>query len=392
MHKPVYIVGLGEFFPNAPVSNDQMEDLLGYVNQLPSKTKRRILSSNGILNRYYAIDPVTKLQTHNNAQITAAAVKNLVSRVDFNMNDLDVLVCGTSSPDQIVPNHAQMVQGELKAGPFEVVSTAGVCVSGASSLKYAYLSIAAGVARNAIATGSELVSNFFRPENFPTAAKAAVIEDDTAANVAKPERLPFASEFLRWMLSDGAGAMLLSSEPSSHLPSLKVDFVEILSYSHEQDVCMYLGGLKNFETGKFTGWRESRDPIEKRLQQGVFSIAQDARQLNERIMNVTVSQGIQRVAKKYQLSPNKIDWFVPHYSSNYFREPVFNALKEANFEIPYERWFSNLTSKGNTGSASIYLMLVEMWEKGLLQKGQKILCYIPESARFAVSYIHMTVN
>jgi 3-oxoacyl-[acyl-carrier-protein] synthase-3 len=66
-------------------------------------------------------------------------------------------------------------------------------------------------------------------------------------------------------------------------------------------------------------------------------------------------------------------------------------MKEIDFEIPYEKWFTNLTTKGNTGSASIYIIMEELFHSGKLKKGQKLLCFIPESGRFSHCYMMLTV-
>jgi len=70
---------------------------------------------------------------------------------------------------------------------------------------------------------------------------------------------------------------------------------------------------------------------------------------------------------------------------------VYEGLKNVGFEIPYERWFTNLISKGNTGSASIYIMLDELFNSGKLKSGEKLLCYIPESGRFSSAFMLLTV-
>jgi len=51
----------------------------------------------------------------------------------------------------------------------------------------------------------------------------------------------------------------------------------------------------------------------------------------------------------------------------------------------------NLTYKGNTGSASIYVMMEELFHSDKLREGDKILCYIPESGRFSIAYMLLTV-
>ncbi len=55
----VYINDMTAFLPNAPVSNDAIEDVLGRIDGYPSRLKRTVLKNNGIKNRYYAIDPDT---------------------------------------------------------------------------------------------------------------------------------------------------------------------------------------------------------------------------------------------------------------------------------------------------------------------------------------------
>jgi 3-oxoacyl-[acyl-carrier-protein] synthase-3 len=66
-------------------------------------------------------------------------------------------------------------------------------------------------------------------------------------------------------------------------------------------------------------------------------------------------------------------------------------MKKAGCDIPQDKWFTNLTSKGNTGSASIYIMLEELFNSGSLKPGEKLLCYIPESGRFSTAFMHLSV-
>ena len=66
-------------------------------------------------------------------------------------------------------------------------------------------------------------------------------------------------------------------------------------------------------------------------------------------------------------------------------------MKDNDVEIPLEKWFTNLESVGNVGSASPYVMLEELFYSDKIKKGQKILMMIPESARFSFSYVLLTV-
>jgi 3-oxoacyl-[acyl-carrier-protein] synthase-3 len=70
---------------------------------------------------------------------------------------------------------------------------------------------------------------------------------------------------------------------------------------------------------------------------------------------------------------------------------VIRALEKAGLPIPEERWFTNLSSTGNTGSAAIYIMVDELFRSGKLRDGQHLLCYVPESGRFSSGFIYLTV-
>jgi 3-oxoacyl-[acyl-carrier-protein] synthase-3 len=78
-------------------------------------------------------------------------------------------------------------------------------------------------------------------------------------------------------------------------------------------------------------------------------------------------------------------------SSEFFRMKIAEKLEENGMGIPQEKWFSNLTSLGNVGAASIYLMIDELFKSGKLEKGNKILLLVPESSRFSYMYGLLTV-
>src|SRR5690606_15629869 len=146
------------------------ENILGFVNDKPSRAKSIVLRNNRIKNRHYAIDENGN-PTHTNAEMTAEAIKNLTSIAGISKNDIEILSCGTSSPDQIIPSHATMVHGCLKNNPIELNSANGICTSGMNALKYGYLAIAANNAKLAVCTGSERISSWLRSDKFNNEAE-----------------------------------------------------------------------------------------------------------------------------------------------------------------------------------------------------------------------------
>jgi 3-oxoacyl-[acyl-carrier-protein] synthase-3 len=380
-HHNAYITRTSVCLPNAPVDSDATESILGQVGGRPSRARRIIQRSNGIRHRYYVIDPATGEPNYTNASLTADAVRGLVGD-GFALDDMACLVCGTSNPDQLLPNHAVMVHGELGAPVCEVVATAGVCLSGATAMKYGWLSVMSGNASNAVVTGSEIASLGLRAGNYDGEVLADIQPQETNAD------LGFEKDFLRWMLSDGAGALLLEPAPRPGL-NLRIEWIDLFSYAHLLPACMYMGAEKQPD-GRLRGWM--RYSAREREAKSLFALKQDVKLLNEEVVNHTLVKPLQRVVAQRSISAGDVDWFLPHISSEFFRAPVADGLVRAGLPIPPERWFTNLAWVGNTGSASIYIMLDELLRSGKVQDGQRLLCFVPESGRFSSGFIYLTAT
>jgi 3-oxoacyl-[acyl-carrier-protein] synthase III len=376
----VYLTGWGVCLPNAPVTNEEIEKVLGMVGGRASRMKDVILARNGIRTRHYAIDQGTGKATHTNAKLTAIAIENLLQQSGLHRNQIDLLACGTSSPDQWIPNHAAMVQGVMALPACEIVSTAGVCCSGMTALRYAYNAIATGTNQCAVVTGSELASG---------SLKAAHFRNQLEARSDNNPYLSFENEFLRWMLSDGAGAVLLQPQPKQDGLSLQVEWIDIVSYAGELESCMYAGAIKRPD-GSLEGWRDAADPSDM-LRLGYLNLSQDTRVLERNVIPIAFRKSLERIIAKYNVQASEIDWLLPHMSSEFFRQPIANTMRELDFEVPQERWFTNLASKGNTGSASVFIMLEELISSGKLKAGERIVCVVPESARFTFAYMVLMV-
>ena len=372
----VYITKASKYLPNDPIGNEQMESYLGLINQNASKARRIVLRNNGILKRYYALDAEGN-PTHSNAQLTALAVKNLMSS-DVPWDAIEVLSCGTSTPDVLLPSHSAMVHGLLGGHSVELNASSGVCNSGMNALKFGYLSVKSGNSTNAVCTGSERVSAWLRADKYEN-------EVQLLAELEAQPVIAFKKDFLRFMLSDGAGAFLLENKPREG--ALLIEWMDAYSYAHQLEACMYAGGDK-LDDGSLKGWSEYT--AEAWLQESVFAIKQDVKLLNENIL-VKGAESMRATLHKHQLVAEYITYFLPHISSCYFKERLYEALKGVGIDIPLERWFINLPEVGNVGSASAYLMVEALMQSGKLKTGDTILLSVPESGRFSYSYAFLRV-
>lgn len=376
----VYITRTATFLPNEPVDNDAMESYLGIINEQASKSKRIVLRNNGIKTRYYAIDKNGKA-THTNAEMVSLAIRKLFDENKDEIKTVDLLSCGTSSPDQLMPSHGVMVHGWLpEMRSIEVVSPSGVCCSGMHAFKYAYMAIKLGESKKAITSGSERLSRSLRSDVFENEVKKL-------SGLEQNPILAFEKDFLRWMLSDGASVFMLENKKSDSGISLRVDWVEAISFANETEPCMYMASDK-LEDGTLVSYMDYSP--QEILEKSILSIKQDVKLLGENIVKLGFRK-LKDLFVQHNLSPDDVTYFLPHMSSHFFEDKIYAALVEHNIEIPKERWFTNLAYQGNVGAGSIYMMVDGLFNSGKLKQGDKIMLAVPESSRFSYVFSLLTV-
>ena len=376
----VYITRLAKFFPNGPVSNDEMEDYLGLISEKHSKTKSVVLRNNLIKTRYYALNKNGEA-THSNAQIAAESIRALFAEDPSEMSTVDLLSCGTSLADQIMPSHGVMTHGHLpELGSIEVTSPAGVCCAGMHAFKYAYLAVKSGEKKKTIASGSERFSPNLKASKFQG-------EADTIDQLADNPYIAFEKDFLRWMLSDGSGALLIEDKKAKEGFSYRIEWVEGVSFANEKESCMYAGSVKN-EDASLTSYLDMTS--DEMIESSALAIKQDIALLSENILSVGFTR-LKEILDEKGITPDHIDHMLPHISSFFFKDKIYNIFKNHGIEIEPEKWFINLDRVGNVGAASIYLMLEELHHSGKLKLGDKILLVVPESARFSYMFSYLTV-
>ena len=368
----VYITSSGIFLPNQAVDNDAIEDYLGRINGEASRVKDRVLQQNGIKKRYYALDK-NQQTTHSNAALAVGAIRQALERSELSPRDIELLCTGTTQGDLPVPGFASMVHAGLDFERCEIASFQSVCARGVLALKNAFAQIKCGEKQRAVCVGSELASRLFKASRF---------------DKQRITSLPYQAEFLRWMLSDGAGAFVLQHKKSEHGISLKINWIDIKSHAHEFPLCMYTGKTDNRNEHELT-WLDYPS-YEEASQAGALNLQQDIRLL-DKVIKTGVAHYFDLIDQE-KISSQAVDWLCCHYSSEVFKGPIQTLMRQGGGEIPDSRWFNNLKTKGNTGAASLFIMLEELMYSGQLRAGDTILCMVPESGRFVTSFMHLTVE
>ncbi|HTU56804.1 MAG TPA: iron-containing redox enzyme family protein [Polyangiales bacterium] len=364
----VYLTSSGSFLPGEPVDNEALDRFIAPLDGGSERVKRVILAENGILTRHYAIDEQGETRC-STTRMAALAVEDCLRRSGVALNEVGLLCTGSAGGDLQMPGFANMLQGELGAGPMHTSSHQGVCAAGMVALQHAASALALGEHEHALVVASEFPSRMFKRSRF----------------APRDYQASYDTNFLRYMLSDGAGAWLLSKRPRSAGLSLKLDFVHTRSFSGDHPVCMRISGGAKSRHASFMDYAS----LAEAERDGAFLLRQDIR-LIPRLFELGIHEYVELV-RAGRVVPDTIDHFLCHYSSKKFEPVVEELMQKAGLSIAKERWFSNLSVRGNTGAASIFIMLADALRQRELRPGQRILCFVPESGRFTVSFAQFTV-
>jgi 3-oxoacyl-[acyl-carrier-protein] synthase-3 len=340
-----YITGTGAFLPGEPVDNQQLATRFGDGTARDAALRERALAANGIKTRHYAVDD-QGMTLMLNEELAATAARRALDDRGLPVSAVRMLATGTTQGDLLVPGFASMVHGRLGGGPMELLSAGGVCASGMAALKGAVSAVRLGEHPVAVALGSELVSRTLTTRSADSA--------DTG--------------FLRWTLSDGAGAVVVEPAPRPGGLSLRVDWMHLVSHAHDHPVCMSAG----------LDFGADPAPGPPRLRQDMSALPA--------LIDVGVAE-FTALVEAGRIDPGT-EHVLCHYSAEHFRAKLFDRLREAGHQPDEERWFTNLHTAGNTGAASIFVMLAAAWPR--LSPGDRVLLIVPESGRFCLAFAMLT--
>ncbi len=362
-----YLTGFGRYLPGEPIDNDGIVSRLGGDDAVTERIRRLILEQNGIKQRHYALDEHGE-PTELNEQLAVKALHAALADRGIEAGDLRMLATATTMGDVLVPGFASMVHGRLGGGPMQLLSASGVCASSLAALDAVVSKIRLGDHPRGAVVASELPSRSLRQRHY----------DGIRAGMD--------AHFLRWMLSDGAAAVIVEFQPHPTKQSLRVDWVRHISLAHDHAVCMR-AGMVGEETHVGGTWQDLG--IADAEAAGMFVLRQDVSMLDD-----LADAGIRQFEELVDIGlvdVSHLDHVICHYSTNVFRDVAFDALRRRIPTLDTDRWFSNLETRGNTGSASIFIALEEAVRTGRFSPGETVLLAVPESGRFSFAFAHLTV-
>ena len=357
-----YITHTGSFLPGDPVDNESMPNYLGTLWG-EKKVRKTILRANGIQQRHYALDR-RQQATHDVYQLAALAVEKCLEGGGPEA-PIGYLSAGSTHTPMNGPGlssilHSELARRGLVEHALEINSNAGICTSAAQALVNAWRAVGRGEHSSALAVGVEQPSAVLKSKAIrPTYDLRQMVRDLRRSQW-------FMSVFLRSMLSDGAGAFLVQSQPAPDRPCFEIVWTHSRSFAHEAPLCM-------------------------KLENDRALLSQDVEVLLQH-MGPCVHKVVTEAMTKYDDHPGQYKVILPHLSSFFFRRiltKVFRSFGESR-EKKFSHW-TNLATKGNTGAASIFIMLDEYVRTHELENGDRLLLFIPESGQFNFVLVSLKV-
>ncbi|MEC8905804.1 MAG: 3-oxoacyl-[acyl-carrier-protein] synthase III C-terminal domain-containing protein [Verrucomicrobiota bacterium] len=357
-----YITRTGGYLPGEAINN---EDISAFIGKLEGESdiKEKILRMNGIKQRHYALDRQQN-PTHDVYDLATLAVEDCLNNCG-DAESIGYLSTGTTNAPLVAPGlasilHSRLAELEILKQSIEINSNSGICTSAAQAIVNACRVVQLGEHASALSVGADQPSDILKS----TSIKAPCDRDIHLDDIKNSKW--FMSVFLRFMLSDGAGAFLIQDKPSSNRISFRVNWTHSKSFANEAPLCM-------------------------KLENRTLLLSQDVNILNDYMSRYSRESVISAMeANDDQLGSYRI--VLPHLSSYFFRRMMLKIMRElcSGSEGTVDYW-TNLQTTGNTGAASIYLMLNEYIESHELRGGDKVLLFIPESGQFNFVIISLTV-
>ena len=304
------ITALGTYVPPRVLSNADLEKMVDTTNEW-------ILERVGIRERHIADKGVAA------SDLAVAAVKNLLESHPFNLQEVDLIVVGTVTPDMMYPSTACLVQHKLG-----IENTWGFDVSaGCSGFVYA------------LNTGVKFVES-------GQYKKVLVIGSDVNSSMTD-----YTDRAVCIIFGDGAGAVLL--EPSADGEGV-IDHVAQVEGMGGQYLFMPGGGSLN---------PASHETVDQKM----HYIHQDGKNVFKYAVK-KMAEMTERVLERNQLSGKDVDCFIAHQANRRIITATADRLG-----MPMEKVIINIDQFGNTTAGTIPLAMKSAMEKGKLQRGDLVL-------------------
>ena len=300
------IIGTGRYLPERVLTNADLEKMV-------DTTDEWIRTRTGIERRHIAADDQTT------CDLAEGAVREAMSAAGIGPEDVDMLVVGTTTPDQIFPNVGCLLQKRLGIHGCAAFSVEAACTGFLYALGVADKFIRCGEVKTAIVVGADTLSR---------------IVDWTDRSTCV-------------LFGDGAGAVVLQAAPEPGVVS-----THLHADGKYKDLLYYPTGVSK----KVPDREDMLDVLTMRGNE-VFKVAVG-----------TLGRIVDETLEANGLDKHDIDWLIPHQANMRIIKATARKL-----DMPMERVIVTVQETGNTSAASVPMALDIAVRDGRIKRGDRLL-------------------
>ncbi len=304
------VTALGAYVPKKILANHDLEEMVDttdeWIVQRTGIKERRITDENE-----YSSD------------MAFEAIEDLVERFSANIDDVDLIIVATITPDYVTPSVSAALQGRLNlSNTVGVIDLNAACAGFVYALQVANAMVTSGQSKKVLVVATEVLSK---------------ITDYKDRNTCI-------------LFGDGAGAALVEYDEKN--PGFLGSHYGSDGKSGSKLYCTGLSdqfGNEKVETKNF--------------------IFQDGRAVYTFVIK-TIPKSIKELLDKAKMAIDEIDWFIPHSANLRMIHSICEKIG-----ISKDKALSSLEKFGNTSSASIPLALWLALTENKIKKGDKLALY-----------------
>jgi 3-oxoacyl-[acyl-carrier-protein] synthase-3 len=358
---PVYIAGTGSFLPGPPVPNDRLESLLGPLDRAPPRVKSflttlgpRFLERSGVESRHLAIDPETGDLTHTFAGLAEPACRAAMTAAGVQPDEVELLIISCPSYDQSTPPTSTLLQERLGIQTCAEMEIHSNCSGVGKAVQTAYDALRTGRYRHALVCYSQLSSVYLRHCYF------------------NQEKMDKVNAALRWILADGAGALLLKAAgPGEKGHEILGTFVESVGAGRRAG--MTAGGA-------VADLMKADRQIPELYAEGRHHLWQDFTAVNDNAGPLLL-EGLLKITRQLKIEPGKVDHYIVSIPTRQLYDEQLPSFMD-KLSITKDRIQFRSGKLGYTGGAATLVQLDAMVRGGEIKPGQLLAIHAVESSKW----------
>ncbi|HAN18012.1 MAG: hypothetical protein A2X13_10120 [Bacteroidetes bacterium GWC2_33_15] len=361
IHQEVFVklTGTGSYLPGKPIPLSDVDYFLGELTEASEKLQKWLQRMKELMKEmleveyyHYAIDPVTREYTDDNITMSVKAAKKALESAGLKATDIDLIVYGSAHQDQM-PTASVRIQEALGIEQCGELSIHANCTSAYKALLVASDFIRSGRYKNALVISSSMSSSELRAEYYNQA-------------LVKKEEL-----FLRYFLSDGAGALILQATDKKS-NGLFVENTYMESIGGKKPSAML-----NHRPAYWMNPKKEYELAYHHL--GQMFNEQLRAHFHDEDGSVFI-KGLKRMLGKYPINLKDIRFFQVNFPSKHISELIMDECGELN--IQREKLYTKMSSMGYAGPPMAFISIDRILHEEKLKNNDLILSFVTEVSKF----------